>query len=476
MIERIRTDPDSRRLVVSAWNVADLPRMALAPCHALFQFYVADGRLSCQLYQRSGDLFLGVPFNIASYALLTHMVAQVTDLEVGDFVHTLGDAHLYLNHLDQAREQLTREPRALPELRLDPACRTIDAFTPDSVQVVGLRPAPGDPRADRGVVPMAVTIVAAVARNGVIGADGGLPWRLPDDMRRFKELTLGHVLVMGRRTYDSIGRPLPGGRRSSSRARPSWDPGASEVLVAGSVSRRARDGRRASTTRCSSSAVPRSTPTRSRSPTASCSPGSTRSPRATRVPRRRLVGLARGEPRGRRRGRVRDVRAGIASVRRSRAGAGSLNCMADSGEQLTHEQMEALKAELAELEGPRRAAAIEAIATARGFGDLSENFEYHAAKNEQGLLEARIAKLRARVSGATVVDHDTDDHVGPGSIVEIADEQGDVMEVTISSVGGGVSPDSPLGAALMGKGVGDVVSVEAPRGSWQATVRSIRRA
>ena len=139
------------------------------------------------------------------------------------------------------------------------------------------------------------------------------------------------------------------------------------------------------------------------------------------------------------------------------------------GEVLTSEQMEALQAELAELEGPRRAAAIEAIATARGFGDLSENFEYHAAKNEQGLLEARI-------SGARVVDHDTDDHVGPGSIVEIADEQGEVMEVTISSVGGGVSPDSPLGSALMGKGVGDVVAVAAPRGAWQATVRSIRRA
>ena len=142
VIEGIRADPDSRRHLVSAWNVADLPRMALAPCHALFQFYVADGRLSCQLYQRSGDLFLGVPFNIASYALLTHMVAQVSGLEVGDFVHTLGDAHLYLNHLDQAREQLTREPRALPELRLDPACRSIDDFTPESVQVVGYDPHP----------------------------------------------------------------------------------------------------------------------------------------------------------------------------------------------------------------------------------------------------------------------------------------------------------------------------------------------
>jgi thymidylate synthase len=142
VIDQIREEPDSRRLVVSAWNVADIPRMALAPCHALFQFYVADGRLSCQLYQRSGDLFLGVPFNIASYALLTHMVAQVTGLEVGAFVHTLGDAHLYSNHVEQAREQLTREPRALPELRLDPACRDIDAFEIDSVQVVGYDPHP----------------------------------------------------------------------------------------------------------------------------------------------------------------------------------------------------------------------------------------------------------------------------------------------------------------------------------------------
>jgi thymidylate synthase len=116
--------------------------MALAPCHALFQFYVADGRLSCQLYQRSGDLFLGVPFNIASYALLTHMVARVTGLEVGDFVHTLGDAHLYLNHLDQAREQLTREPRALPTLELDPTRRTIDSFDLESVSVVGYDPHP----------------------------------------------------------------------------------------------------------------------------------------------------------------------------------------------------------------------------------------------------------------------------------------------------------------------------------------------
>ena len=120
MVEEIKRNPDSRRLIVSAWNVADLPQMALMPCHTLFQFYVADGKLSCQLYQRSGDIFLGVPFNIASYALLTHMVAQVCGLGVGDFVHTLGDAHLYSNHFEQAREQLSRAPRPLPTLRAEP--------------------------------------------------------------------------------------------------------------------------------------------------------------------------------------------------------------------------------------------------------------------------------------------------------------------------------------------------------------------
>src|ERR1700761_6340525 len=128
LISDIKRNPDSRRLIVTAWNPADVPKMALPPCHCLFQFYVANGKLSCQLYQRSADIFLGVPFNIASYALLTMMVAQVTGLKAGEFVHTFGDAHLYLNHLDQAREQLSRKPYALPTMRIDPEVKDIFGF------------------------------------------------------------------------------------------------------------------------------------------------------------------------------------------------------------------------------------------------------------------------------------------------------------------------------------------------------------
>jgi thymidylate synthase len=142
VIEQIRKNPDSRRLVVSAWNVADLPKMALLPCHAFFQFYVAGGRLSCQLYQRSADLFLGVPFNIASYALLTMMVAQVCGLKPGDFVHTFGDTHLYLNHLDQAREQLSRTPRRPPVMALNPAVKDLFQFKYEDFSLENYDPHP----------------------------------------------------------------------------------------------------------------------------------------------------------------------------------------------------------------------------------------------------------------------------------------------------------------------------------------------
>jgi thymidylate synthase len=142
VVEQIKTNPDSRRLIVTAWNPAEIAAMALPPCHVLFQFYVAEGRLSCQLYQRSADVFLGVPFNIASYALLTSMVAQVTGLEPGEFIHTLGDAHLYLNHLDQAREQLRRTPRALPKLRLNPAVRSLGEFRYEDITFENYDPHP----------------------------------------------------------------------------------------------------------------------------------------------------------------------------------------------------------------------------------------------------------------------------------------------------------------------------------------------
>lgn len=142
VVEQIKTNPDSRRLIVSAWNVAEIPKMKLPPCHAFFQFYVADGKLSCQLYQRSADVFLGVPFNIASYALLLQMVAQVTNLGVGDFIHTFGDAHIYSNHMEQVSLQLSREPRPLPQLKLNLDVGSIFDFTFDDIEVVDYDPHP----------------------------------------------------------------------------------------------------------------------------------------------------------------------------------------------------------------------------------------------------------------------------------------------------------------------------------------------
>ncbi len=150
VVEQIRVKPDSRRLIVSAWNAGEIDKMALPPCHCLFQFYVADGRLSCQLYQRSADIFLGVPFNIASYALLTQMMAQVTGLQPGEFIHTLGDAHLYLNHMEQALLQLSREPYPLPTMQLNPAVRSIFDFAYDDFQLLDYRSHP------RIVAPIAV--------------------------------------------------------------------------------------------------------------------------------------------------------------------------------------------------------------------------------------------------------------------------------------------------------------------------------
>ena len=209
LLANLRRDPDSRRHIVSAWNVADIPSMALAPCHAFFQFYVADGRLSCQLYQRSADLFLGVPFNIASYALLTHMVAQQVGLEVGDFVWTGGDCHIYDNHVDQVREQLSRTPYPAPTLELRKAAVAVRLHVR---RRPGRRlPVPPGHQGPGGRVSLA--LVWAQTPTGIIGRDGTLPWHVPEDMAHFRDLTRGHPVIMGRATWASLPprfRPLPG--------------------------------------------------------------------------------------------------------------------------------------------------------------------------------------------------------------------------------------------------------------------------
>ncbi len=213
LVHALKTDPNSRRHIVTAWNPADLPRMALAPCHCLFQFYVAEGRLSCQLYQRSADVFLGVPFNIASYALLTMMMAQVTNLQPGEFVHTFGDVHLYLNHIEQADEQLRREPRALPQDGAEPRCALDFRLHLRGFHADRLPSASGDQGACRGLTTSAeftLSLIVAIADNGVIGRKGKLPWRLGSDLRRFRKLTMGHPLIMGRKTFEAIGKPLDG--------------------------------------------------------------------------------------------------------------------------------------------------------------------------------------------------------------------------------------------------------------------------
>ena len=209
VVREIKQNPDSRRLIVSAWNVGDIPKMALPPCHLLFQFYVAQGKLSCQLYQRSCDIFIGVPFNIASYALLTHMVAQQCDLEVGDFVWTGGDCHIYSNHFDQVREQLSRTPRSVPKARHQTQTAVAVRLSLRGFRDRGIRPAPAHQGGGRSVTSPIITLIAARARNGVIGRNNQMPWKIPGEQAYFKRVTMGHPIVMGRKTWESIGRALP---------------------------------------------------------------------------------------------------------------------------------------------------------------------------------------------------------------------------------------------------------------------------
>ena len=233
-VRLLREEPDSRRIIVSAWNVAELREMALMPCHAFFQLYVSDRKVSCQIYQRSADIFLGVPFNIASYALLTHLFAQQADLE-------RRRARLdgrRLSHLRQPPRAGGDAARAIA-VPLPHAPATASAADDLRLRVRGLRgprlrAPPGDPGSSRSLT---VSLVAAVARNGVIGRDGGLPWRIPEDARRFREVTMGHPVVMGRKTWDSLPdrfRPLPGRRNVVVTRNPAWSADGAEC--AGSLS------------------------------------------------------------------------------------------------------------------------------------------------------------------------------------------------------------------------------------------------
>jgi thymidylate synthase len=203
-IHTLKTNPDSRRIIVSAWNVADIPHMNLPPCHILFQFYVANNRLSMQLYQRSADIFLGVPFNIASYALLLQMVAQVTGLQAGDFVHTLGDAHIYLNHLDQVKLQLSRDPRPLPQMKINPDVNDIFKFEFEDFSLENYNPHPHIKEKYLYKLMNEIIIIAAIDKRNAIGSQNKLLYWLPNDLKRFKTLTTGNTLVMGRKTFESL--------------------------------------------------------------------------------------------------------------------------------------------------------------------------------------------------------------------------------------------------------------------------------
>ena len=195
VINQIKNNPNSRRHIVGAWNVADIPSMALAPCHILFQFYVQDGKLSCQLYQRSADVFLGVPFNIASYSLLTHMIANTCDLEVGDFIHTLGDAHLYNNHLDQAAEQLSRSPLKPPQIKVVKK-NSIDEYVFEDFELIDYQHHPYPCNSSS----MIISSLVAMNSNRLIGVNNDLPWKLKDDLEHFKNYSMNKPIIMGKNT------------------------------------------------------------------------------------------------------------------------------------------------------------------------------------------------------------------------------------------------------------------------------------